>query len=185
MNYMTTQLGRPVLIDNWKAFQGDGVLKFLRDVGAPAHLQQISNAGPLGVKEAKDVCEYLKEQLLVESMFPIELPPAERMAEGFYYEITDAGKRFVAACLDEHFLLAEQIIHEAKMTKTMKEAQADIVKKLDAMSKHFDERGIPGNLVPISKDLREAILRDLKVPKKDWKKFDVCADVRLRRALRT
>ena len=38
----------------------------------------------------------------------------------------------------------------------------------------------PGNLVTISKKLREEILRELKVPKRDWPLLRVSADVRRR-----
>lgn len=178
MTTTTTPLGRSVSIDDWKAYQGDVVLKYLHDCDTPRNLRQITNASAIaGFREAKQVCEYLQEQFLVEAMFSLHLPPADRAAEAFYYEITAAGKKFAAACLDGRFLVAEQIVHEAKLNKQMSDTSAAILKQLDEMNDRLD-RGIPGNLVAISKKLREAILRELKVPKKDWKLVQVSADLR-------
>ena len=164
MAYMNTPLGRPVSVEDWRAFQGDVVLKMLYDFGddsgASLTVQSLCNGSALGVDGVREVALYLAEQGLATT-------------DGANVRITHAGRQFTAACVGEYFLTAETFVFQAKMQKQMEESNAAILKQLEKMNP-------PGKLVALSNELREGILREFGVAESDWSKFEINAHVRLK-----
>jgi predicted transcriptional regulator len=97
MSFCTTVLGRSVSIDDWKAYQGDVVLKILYDYHSSMSnehgsdyvltITDLVNGSALGAHEASEVCDHLRSLGFV-------------AIDQHAVRITDAGVRFVSETID-------------------------------------------------------------------------------------
>jgi hypothetical protein len=123
----TTPLGRSVSVDDWKAFQGDVVLKMLYDyqralpstTEVSLRIEQVVNGSAMGQQEATDVCVNLASMLLV-------------LFDGRTVSLTASGRRAA------HMYLHGSVF-QSELKAESETTLDDVVQRLDRLIELFQE----------------------------------------------